>query len=444
MTELRLNQSGQLLKNQLRWLVRLRWIAGAVVIAGSLLDARWLHWHDSARTITGLGFVILAYNMVLWWSVRPSARSRRGPGSVIVWLHILPDLACLALMCSWTGGVHSPLLGFFVFHMVFTSILLQPGQAYGGAAAAIAMLAGSLGAAGSWPDTRTHWLTLIGWVVTLTVTVYLTNHITSALRRHRAGLIAQNHRNRDLLRTLRRQQQAMIQQEKMVGLGQMAAGVAHEVSNPLASMDGVLQLMQRHERHIKPENLDTLRQQVQRIKQIVKLLTDFAHPTDYHWERVPINGVVESALQMVRFDHRQHAVTIQKELAADDPVIDIQSHALQQVLTNLLFNALDALDNVPEPLLTVGTACDGRECRVWISDNGPGIDPKHLDRVFEPFFTTKPVGKGTGLGLAISYNLIRNQHGRIDFSNRPGQGVTATIHLPVRQDTVPTAESSQT
>ncbi len=436
-------QPDRLLTNQLRWLVGLRWIAGSVVVVGSLLDASWFHLLDDTPVMTGLGLVILTYNTVLWLGIRCRSSSHPGPGCVLVWMHILPDLACLAFMCARTGGGHSPMLGFFVFHMVFTSILLKPIQAYGGAAAAALMLTLCLELTGNWPDTLEHRLALIGWIVTLAVTVYLTNHITSSLRRHRTRLMARNRRNHLLLRTLRHQQQAMIQQEKMVGLGQMAAGVAHEVSNPLASMDGVLQLMQRNERHIKPEKLDTLRQQVQRIKQIVRLLTDFAHPTDYHWDHVPINTVVESALQMVRFDHRQHAVTIIKEFAPDDPVIEVQSHALQQVLTNLLFNALDALDNVPQPRLTIGTACDGQQCRLWVSDNGPGIDPKHLARVFEPFFTTKPVGKGTGLGLAICYNLIRNQGGRIDFSSESGQGVTATILLPVRQNQVLTSESDQ-
>ncbi len=430
MAETKPIQPNRLMINHLRWLVGLRWVAGSAVVVGSLLDAVWFHLHDGALVMTGLGLVILAYNAVLRLRVRPMARSHEAAGGITIWLHILPDLACLAVLTSWTGGAHSPLLGFFVFHMVFTSMLLTPVQAYGGAAAAAVMLTLCIELAGNWPQTRNGRLELVGWIVTLLLTIYLTNRITSALRRHRARLMARNRRNRVLVKALRRQQHAMIQQEKMVGLGQMAAGVAHEVSNPLASMDGVLQLMQRNERHIKPENLDALREQVQRIKQIVRLLTDFAHPTDYQWERVPINSVVESALQMVRFDHRQRAVTIIKELAPDDPVIEVQSHALQQVLTNLLFNALDALDNVPEPRLTIGTACDGQECRIWVGDNGPGIDPKHLGRVFEPFFTTKPVGKGTGLGLAICYNLIRNQGGRIDFTSPAGQGATATIFLP--------------
>ncbi len=430
-------QPGRLVAHQLRWLVNLRWIAGSIVVAGSLIDAFYLRWHEQALWMAGIGIAILCYNNLLLLRVRPGVRSREAAAGVSIWLHILPDLACLALLTAWTGGAQSPLLGFFVFHMVFTSMLLAPVQAYGGAAAAAIMLTVCLGWFSQWPETLGDRLVLIGWGVTLVLTVYLTNRITAALRRHRARLMAQNRRNRVLVQTLRRQQQAMIQQEKMVGLGQMAAGVAHEVSNPLASMDGVLQLMQRHERHVKPENIQALRQQVQRIKQTVRQLTDFAHPTEYHWENVPINSVIESALQMVRFDHRRRAVAIEKQFAEENTVIQVQTHALQQVLTNLLFNALDALDEVTNPQLEIGAACDGSACRIWVRDNGPGVPPQHLDRVFEPFFTTKPVGKGTGLGLAICYNLIRNQGGRIEFVSRPGQGVTATIHLPVRRELQP-------
>lgn len=434
MDEAKTLQPSRLVAHQLRWLVNLRWLAGSVVVTGSLLDAWWLRWHDRALWMAGVGVAILLYNSLLMWRVRHGARSREASRGISIWWHLLPDLACLALLTVWTGEARSPLLGFFILHMVFTSMLLAPLHAYGGAAAAALLLTVCIQLLGDWPRSLSERLVLIGWVITLVLAVYLTNQITAAMRRHRARLMAQNRRNRVLVRTLRRQQQAMIQQEKMVGLGQMAAGVAHEVSNPLASMDGVLQLMQRNERHIKPENVETLRQQVRRIKQTVRQLTDFAHPTEYHWEKVPINSVIESAMQMVRFDHRQREVSIQKHFAEEDTVIEVQTHALQQVLTNLLFNALDALAEVPEPELTIGAACDGSACRIWVRDNGPGVPPQHLDRVFEPFFTTKPVGKGTGLGLAICYNLIHNQGGRIEFVSQPGRGVTATIHLPVRRE----------
>ncbi len=422
----------RVLIQQVHWLVRLRWIAGSAVILISAVDNLWMRWHENAPWMVLIGIVILAYNLLLRSRLRSRMGGRDAPPS-LVWLHVIPDLACLAVLAVWTGGAQSPLLGFFVFHMVFTSLLFRPLQAYGVALVTGAMFAGLLSLSGEWPQDSGSRLVLMGWAFTLLVTIFLANHITSALRRNRSHLMAKNQRVRALVRRLRRQQQAMIQQEKMVGLGQMAAGVAHEVANPLASMDSVLQLMQRNDKHIKPANLDALRQQVQRIKQTVHQLTDFAHPTDYQWESIPINQVVDSALQMVRFDHRQRKVTIDKQLSAGNEVIEVQPHALQQVLTNLLFNALDALDDheTPDPRLQIGTACNGQMCRIWIADNGPGIDPKHMDRLFEPFFTTKPVGKGTGLGLAISYSLIHSQGGRIEFDNRPGRGVTATIHLPI-------------
>jgi signal transduction histidine kinase len=434
MVENRSNQTRRLLAQQVHWLVRLRWVAGLVVILGSAVDGLWLKYHEMAPWITLIGAVILAYNGVLLWRLRCRSRGLE-PQAPMVWLHVLPDLACLAVLTVWTGGVESPLLGFFVFHMVFTSLLFRPLHAYGVVLAAGIMFAGSLWLSDEWPKQTVPRLMLMGWAITLLVTIFLTNHITSALRRNRAQLMAKNKHVRGLVRRLKQQQQAMIQHEKMVGLGQMAAGVAHEVANPLASMDSVLQLMQRNDKHISPENVDALRQQVQRIKQTVHQLTDFAHPTEYKWETIPINDAVEAALQMVRFDRRQRKVTIDKQLSHCNERVEVQPHALQQVLTNLLFNALDALDDleVSDPRLQVGTACNGEVCRIWVSDNGPGINPDHMERLFEPFFTTKPVGKGTGLGLAISYSLVRNQGGHIEFDNQPGEGVTATIHLPMHR-----------
>jgi len=423
---------------QILWLVRLRWIAGLMVIAVSIVDSLWLEYYEMSLSIMLIGLVILSYNVVLLWRLRRLSRGRE-PAMPVVWLHVIPDLACLAVLTVWTGGVQSPLLGFFVFHMVFTSLLFRPPHAYGAVLAAGIMFASALWLTGEWPTETVPRLILLGWAITLLVTIFLTNHITSALRRNRAQLMEKNDHVRGLVQQLREQQQALIQHEKMVGLGQMAAGVAHEVANPLASMDSVLQLMQRNDKHISPENINSLRQQVQRIKLTVRQLTDFAHPTEYQWESIPINDVVEEALQMVRFDHRQRKVHVDKQLSTGNERIEVQPHALQQVLTNLLFNGLDALDEgqVANPRLEIGTACNSQHCRIWIADNGPGIDPNHMERLFEPFFTTKPVGKGTGLGLAISYNLIRSQGGHIDFDNKPGEGVTATIHLPMRRGAEP-------
>jgi two-component system sensor histidine kinase HupT/HoxJ len=110
----------------------------------------------------------------------------------------------------------------------------------------------------------------------------------------------------------------------------------------------------------------------------------------------------------------------------------VQPHAVQQALVNILLNALDAVADVPEPRLAVGTSSNHDHCRIWVRDNGPGVDAKDQRRIFEPFVTTKPVGKGTGLGLAISHKLIRSQGGRIKVESDSGRGATFIIELPIR------------
>jgi two-component system sensor histidine kinase AtoS len=154
-------------------------------------------------------------------------------------------------------------------------------------------------------------LILVGWGLTLLLTVHLTNRIASNLRRNRARLRLQNQRVRSLARRLQRQKRAMIQHEKTVAMGQMAAGVAHEIANPLASMDSLIQLMQRHPKHMSTDKLTALSEQVDRINNTVRQLTNFAHPTDHQVDSVGLNGLVEAGLDMVRFDRRHKDVPIE-------------------------------------------------------------------------------------------------------------------------------------
>jgi signal transduction histidine kinase len=194
----------------------------------------------------------------------------------------------------------------------------------------------------------------------------------------------------------------------------MAAGVAHEIANPLASIDSVLQLMQRNERRLTQANVDILRQQVQRIKQTLGQLTNFAHPTEYTWQTVDVNELLEQGLQMVRFDHRLRRIDLRHERFHDSCPVRVQPHAVQQALTNILFNAIDALADTPSPKLIVRAGQRSGCSYIEVIDNGPGIPTDHLSRVFDPFFTTKAVGKGTGLGLAITQTLMRNQGGQVE------------------------------
>lgn len=429
-----------MLVSQLRWLTRLRWLVGAAVITGGAFDQLWLDWFDRGPFIMAVGAVILAYNVVFLLALRKPLGDHRA-ALRWAWAQILLDLVCLTVLAVWTGGTHSPVLGFFVFHMVFASMMLTRPMAYAVAAAAILMLPTFLIIAGHWPSAGAGQLAgrppliLGGWCVTLILTVFLTNRITSSMRVQSQRMRRKNRRIRALAEGLRRQQQVMVQHEKSVTMGQMAAGVAHEIANPLASMDGVLQLLQRNSERVTPERVDQLRHQVQRIKQIVHLMTNFAHPTEYRWETVRLDELAESCLEMARFDRRCKLAVIERQFTAGPCSVHVQPHAVQQALVNVLFNALDAVVETSQPRLLVTTECRDGLGRISVIDNGPGIKPENLKRIFEPFFTTKPVGKGTGLGLTITESLIRNQGGLLEVESQIDQGTRVTLVLPGQRRT---------
>jgi two-component system NtrC family sensor kinase len=216
----------------------------------------------------------------------------------------------------------------------------------------------------------------------------------------------------------------------MIAMGQMAAGVTHEITNPLASIDSVLQLAQRHPDRVKPQTLQTLREQVQRINQIIRQMKTFAHPAEMAAQTLPLNAVVEQALDMLRFDPRMKNVEIQREYDPATGAIVLWPQAIEQVLVNLITNALDAMAESSARVLGVRTRRRDGWCVIEISDTGHGIDPQHMPRLFEPFFTTKPVGQGTGLGLSISYSLMQKQGGSISARSKPGRGSTFILRLP--------------
>jgi C4-dicarboxylate-specific signal transduction histidine kinase len=319
-----------------------------------------------------------------------------------------------------TGGARSPAALFYVFHMVFASLLLPRTMAYGAAFAAVSMLVAGLWLEGTLERSL---LLVAAHALTLGFSVFLANRIVQRLRR-------QNRRVRRIGRRLRRHQRAMVQHEKMFALGQLAANVTHEIANPLASMDSLLQLMQRRPERMSESALATLRQQIQRISEIIRQMKAFAHPHEMQRAVASPNEIVDEAVKIIRLDPRARRTTIETCLASEVGQISFMPQALQQVLVNLLINALDATADTPAPRITVRTGRKDDWVLIDVIDNGTGIAPQHLRRLFEPFFTTKPVGKGTGLGLSISYTLIERQGGSIGVRSTAGQGAQFTIRLP--------------
>ncbi len=425
------------LMRELRRFVRLRWIAAAAVLAAAAVDWAWLRWYLLDGAMLAVGLAIAGYNVLLLLFLRqleklPPRQIGASP-LVLAWVQLLMDLASLSLLTAATGGLNTPVQGFFALHMVFSSLLLPRRMAYTGAAAAVAMLILCLW--GLWggallPQTRQQWIAVSGWGLSLFLTVWLTNRLVGGLRRQRRRLVRQNQRIRRMSRQLQRQQAGMIHHEKMATAGRMAAGVAHEIANPLASMDGLLQLLQRRPEKLTPEALTTLREQVSRINRIVRDMTTFAHPGHANWEEAELNSVVEKAMVMVRFDPRFDKIEFKTDMPPGLPRVRLMPEAMQQVVLNLLINALDAVERSEHPRIELRTRMLDGKVLLEISDNGHGIAPKDRRRLFEPFFTTKPVGKGTGLGLCISYSLVKQHGGDIAVETEVGRGTKFIIRLP--------------
>lgn len=425
----------RLLYSQTRWLMRLRWVAGTMMMLLGAAHWAWLNVYDITFEPTVVGGVILAYNVVLLAVLNRAPRIAASAARVITFgsVQIHLDLVCLTLLTVWTGGVHSPVLPAYFFHMIFASLLQPRVRAYAIGLVAIGGVALGLWLSGQWPQDRADAVHISLWIVTLIVTVYLTDRVARALYLRERSRTRQIERIHALTATLRAQQDSLIQSEKMAAMGQLAAGIAHEINNPLASMDSVLQLMERRPEAPRPDAVATLREQVQRILRIVRQLTSYAHPGRGRLEILLINDVVRSSLDLLAFNRKADRVNVQCVLAEDAGPAQINPQALQQVIVNLLVNAFDATANHPTPHVTICTRREGEHCIIEVSDNGTGIAPEHLPRLFEPFFTTKPVGQGTGLGLSICARLLREQGGTITAHSELGQGASFTLRVPASE-----------
>ena len=228
----------------------------------------------------------------------------------------------------------------------------------------------------------------------------------------------------------------MAQREKMVAIGQMATGIAHEIGNPLASLSSVAQYLGRKlQTHEEKEHLLVIRHQVNRISNILKRMLSLSRPATSVYKWVDINELIDNTLSLVKFDKRMQLVTIKNISAGDLPMVWLNPQLLEQVMLNIVINALDAMGAMPdreEHILTVTRQSMDEAVEIRVSDTGIGMSPEVCKRAFESFFTTKEIGKGTGLGLFISYNLVTEVDGTISMESEPDNGTTVIIRIPIR------------
>lgn len=226
--------------------------------------------------------------------------------------------------------------------------------------------------------------------------------------------------------------QAQIDQsEKLAVIGQLAAGVAHEIGNPLASISSLVQILQRKSQDpFFSEQLSYIKENIDRISKIVRELVDFSRPPSYERAMHDITDVIKTALGIVKYDKRVRNVKFVTDLKNSLPKINIAADQLLQVFVNILINALDAIEG--NGTITVKSNYDDEYIYIDIIDDGCGMDEKTMEKIFDPFFTTKEVGKGTGLGLSVSYGIIKQYNGEILVKSKLNEGSKFTVKIPIK------------
>jgi len=291
---------------------------------------------------------------------------------------------------------------------------------------------------------------------------------SEALKVAHAELAQQHQQQLALNQQLEQAHLQLLQSEKMASIGQLAAGVAHEINNPigfissnlqtmvdycqsltaalqqsivLIRQSGQSQLLAQQQQWFKQHNIDYIQQDIhelvseslegaERVMSIVKSLREFSHVDSTDWKPTDLVLGMESTLRIIH-NELKYKVTVHQQFQHDLPLVYCQSMQINQVFMNIIVNAAQAIETQGDIWISISQ----QQQDVWISikDNGSGIASEHLGKLFDPFFTTKPVGTGTGLGLSVSYSIIQKHQGDILVCSEPGKGTEFRIRLPVRQ-----------
>ncbi|MBI3285023.1 MAG: PAS domain-containing protein [Burkholderiales bacterium] len=292
-------------------------------------------------------------------------------------------------------------------------------------------------------------------------------------------LIRRNTELTELNAKLTMAQEQLLQSEKLASIGQLAAGVAHEINNPvgyifsnfgtlenyIADLFEILTSYEAAESHISssavlaqlqevkaqreleflkediPELMAQSKEGIARVRKIVQDLKDFSRvDTNQEWQWTNLHHGIDSTLNIVNNEIKYKADVVKEY--GDIPDVECLSSQINQVIMNLVVNASHAITGERGKIL-IRTSADDENVMIEVSDNGSGIPKEHVSRIFDPFFTTKPIGKGTGLGLSLSYGIIQKHHGKISVSSELGKGTSFFISLPIKHvDTADSDESS--
>jgi two-component system, NtrC family, sensor kinase len=234
---------------------------------------------------------------------------------------------------------------------------------------------------------------------------------------------------------LRTAQTSLIRSEKLACVGRLAAGVAHEIGNPIGIVLGYLGLIRREglTEADRLEYTDRIESEVTRISRIIRQLLDFSRPVQGNKERVSVHRMIHDAVEMMAPQPMVRHMEMKTSLAATRDMVLVDPGQLKQVLLNIIINAADALsDNGSSGgSLTIATRSNEKEVELRLTDNGPGIPEQEIPKIFDPFYTTKEPGKGTGLGLSVCHSIVEGWGGKIRGESIQGKGATIVFTVPL-------------
>ena len=415
-----------------RWLIRLRWFAFVHVLvtiwlASSVLGviARPLPLYLVALAIGGYNLLLELYQR---WPHPVNGRMGRS-----ISLQILLDLSALTLLLYFSDLPRNPFLVYYLFHIIIAGMYLRGTAPYFFAGLATVMVGGVIVLEyGGWiPSVPLRYpsspvtpiaqppdgVYLSGVFAAMASALWITVYFTTSIRRY-----------------VDRAHAEIRQKEKMLGIGQLVAGIAHQIANPL---DGVQNCLQRIGERVKDdarltEYVRMMAEALSRIERTAKRVQAFAQPRGIKLESTDVNAAVESTLAVLGSAHGPR-IKIETELR-DVPPVQGDPYTLQEVLFNLCTNALAAMPNGGR--LTLRTLALGSKdedqmgsVAIEVADTGIGIPRVNLEKIFEPFFTTRADSGGTGLGLGLCRMLISEMGGRIEVRSALGQGTTFTVVL---------------
>ena len=424
--------------SQIAWFNRLRLVVAASVIWLCALATHALGIVPDPWPFYASGCLLLAVDGLYILMFRRLQRRKIGAIRRHVYLQIGVDLLVLTVLLHFSGGITNPLALFFLFHAFIAALVLSIPAAMLVAVAGLALLV-LLGFAERLGWLEHHalplglidlqrirplgfWLLLVAYAATLAFSIYFVANVLGRLRRNEQQLV--------------RLGRHLALSEKLASIGTLAAGVSHEINNPIGVITNKVQILRYRVQDHDPADkllaeLDVIDKHARRISQITAGLLQFSREAPFELRPVDVPHLLREASDLVRVPFRTAEVDLQCEARPLPAGFELRgsSNHLLQVLINILLNAKDASPR--GAVVTLDAVVEEQELVLRVRDHGTGIAAEHLAKIFDPFFTTKDVDKGTGLGLAISHGIVERHRGRIEVESEQGLGTLFRIVLPL-------------